>query len=216
MVRQFHRLNGHESEETPGNSRGQGSLVCYSPWGRKQSDMTQQMNSNNKQLFYNILLVLPYSKMNHPYMHIFPLLFGFPSHSGHQSTLSRVSYALQQVLTSYLSSYLTMLFYTQYQQCLTSSVSSVQSLSHVQLFATPWTAAHQASRSVANSQNVLKLMSIELVMSSNLSSSVFPFFSHLQSFPASGSFQTSQFFASGGQRIGVLASVSVLPMYIQD
>ena len=48
-----------------------------------------------------------------------------------------------------------------------------------------------------------------------ISSSVFPFTSHLQSFPASGSFQTNQFFASGGQRIGVLASVSVLPMYIQ-
>ena len=40
--------------------------------------------------------------------------------------------------------------------------------------------------------------------------------SHLQSFPASGSFQMSQFFASGGQRIGTSASASVLPMNIQD
>ena len=40
--------------------------------------------------------------------------------------------------------------------------------------------------------------------------------SHLQSFPASGSFQMSQFFASGGQRIGVSASASVLPLNIQD
>ena len=45
--------------------------------------------------------------------------------------------------------------------------SSVQSLSHVQLLATPWTAAHQASLSITNSQSVLKLMSIELVMPSN-------------------------------------------------
>ena len=45
--------------------------------------------------------------------------------------------------------------------------SSVQSLSHVQLFATPWTAAHQASLSITNSQSLLKLMSIELVMPSN-------------------------------------------------
>ena len=45
--------------------------------------------------------------------------------------------------------------------------SSFQSLSHIQLFATPWTAAHQASLSIANSQNLLKLMSIELVMPSN-------------------------------------------------
>ena len=45
--------------------------------------------------------------------------------------------------------------------------SSVQSLSRVQLFATPWTAACQASLSIINSQRLLKLMSIELVMSSN-------------------------------------------------
>ena len=45
--------------------------------------------------------------------------------------------------------------------------SSVQSLSHVRLFATPWTAAHQASLSITNSQSLLKLMSIESVMPSN-------------------------------------------------
>ena len=49
-----------------------------------------------------------------------------------------------------------------------------------------------------------------------ISSSVVPFFSCLQSFPALGSFQMSQLFTSGGQRIGVSASVSVLPMNIQD
>ena len=45
--------------------------------------------------------------------------------------------------------------------------SSVQLLSHIQLFATPWAAAHQASLSITNSQSLLKLMSIELVMPSN-------------------------------------------------
>ena len=64
-------------------------------------------------------------------------------------------------------------------------VSSVQLLSHVRLFATPWTAVRQASLSITNSLSLLKLMSVELVMSS----SVVPFSSHLQSFPASGSFQ---------------------------
>ena len=49
-----------------------------------------------------------------------------------------------------------------------------------------------------------------------ISSSVIPFSSHLQSFPASGSFPVSHFFASGGQSIGVSASVSFLPMNIQD
>ena len=49
-----------------------------------------------------------------------------------------------------------------------------------------------------------------------ISSSVVPFSSHFQSFPASGSFPMSQFFSSGGQSIGVSASASVLPMNIQD
>ena len=49
-----------------------------------------------------------------------------------------------------------------------------------------------------------------------ISSSVIPFSSHLQSFPASGSFPMSQFFASGGQRIGISVSASLLPMNIQD
>ena len=49
-----------------------------------------------------------------------------------------------------------------------------------------------------------------------ISSSVVPFSSHLQSFPASGSFPMSRFFPSGGQIIGVSASTSVLPMNIQD
>ena len=47
------------------------------------------------------------------------------------------------------------------------SFSSVQSLSHVQLFATPWTATRQVSFSITNTQSLLKLMSIELVMPSN-------------------------------------------------
>ena len=49
-----------------------------------------------------------------------------------------------------------------------------------------------------------------------VSSSAVPFSSCLQSFPTSGSFQISQFFASGGQRIGISALVSILPMNIQD
>ena len=55
-------------------------------------------------------------------------------------------------------------------------------------------------------------MSVELVMSSNQPSSVIPFSSYPQSFPASGSFPVIWLFASGGQRIGTLASASVLPV----
>ena len=96
------------------------------------------------------------------------------------------------------------------------SFSSVQSLNHVQFFVTPWTAVHQASLSITNSQSLLKLMPIESVVSSNHLISVIPFSSHLQSFPASGAFQMSQLFASGGQFIGASASTSVLTMNIQD
>ena len=47
MVGWYHRLNGHEFEQTPGGSEGQGSLACCSPWGCKESDMTEHLNSNN-------------------------------------------------------------------------------------------------------------------------------------------------------------------------
>ena len=94
--------------------------------------------------------------------------------------------------------------------------SSVQLLSHVQLFATPWTAACQASLSITNSRSMLKLMPIESEMPSNHLILCCPFSSHLRSFPASGSFPMSQFLASDGQSIGVSASVSVLPVNIQD
>ena len=94
--------------------------------------------------------------------------------------------------------------------------SSVQSLSCVRLFATPWTAAHQASRAITNSQSLLKLMSTESVMPSTISYSVIPFSSHLQSFPASEPFPMSQFFPSGGQSIRASASASLLPKNIQD
>ena len=93
---------------------------------------------------------------------------------------------------------------------------SVQLLSHVWLFATTWTAAHQASLSIINSQSLLKLVSIESVMPSNHSSSVIPFSSSLQSFPALGSFPVSQVFPSGGQSTAVSISASVLPMNTQD
>ena len=93
--------------------------------------------------------------------------------------------------------------------------SSVQLLSHVRLSVTPWTAACQGSLSITNSQSLLKLMFIESMMPSNHLMLCCPL-SHLQSFPASGSFQMSHFFISGDQNTGVSASASVLPMNIQN
>ena len=97
-----------------------------------------------------------------------------------------------------------------------SSVSSVQSLSHVRLLVTPYIAAHQASLSITNSQSLLKLMSIKSVMPSNhliLSSPSPPDFNLSQN---QGFFPVRQFFASGGQSIGNSASSSVLQMNIQE
>ena len=92
----------------------------------------------------------------------------------------------------------------------------VQSLSRVRIFATPWTAACQPSLSFTISWSLLKLISIEFIMPSNHLVLYCPPASCLQSFPASGSFPTSQFFTSDGQSIGVSASACVLPMNIQD
>ena len=46
MVRWHHQLNGHQFEQTPGDGEGQRSLVCCSPWGHKESDMTEWLNNN--------------------------------------------------------------------------------------------------------------------------------------------------------------------------
>ena len=46
MVGWHHRLDGYEFEQTPGDNEGQGSLVCCSLWGRKESDMTERLNNN--------------------------------------------------------------------------------------------------------------------------------------------------------------------------
>ena len=58
MVGWHHWLNGHEFEQTPGDSEGQGSLACCSPWGCKESDMTEQLeNNNNIRRYLNCLQV---------------------------------------------------------------------------------------------------------------------------------------------------------------
>ena len=94
--------------------------------------------------------------------------------------------------------------------------SSVQSLSRVQLFVTPWTAARQASLASPTPRAYSNSCPLSQWCHPTISSSVIPFSSRLQSFQPSGSFQMSQFFSSGGQSIRVSASASVLPMDIQD
>ena len=93
-----------------------------------------------------------------------------------------------------------------------ATLSSVQLLSHVRLFATLWTAAHQASLSFTNSQSCSNSCPLSWWCHQIIPSSVGPFSSCLQYFPTSGSFPLSQFFTSAGQGIGASASA----MNIQD
>ena len=95
-------------------------------------------------------------------------------------------------------------------------ISSVQSLSHVWLFATPWTAACQASLSITNSQSLLKLMTIASVMLSNHFILCHPLLLPPSIFPSIKVFSNESVFPSGGRSTGVSASASVLPMNIQD
>ena len=94
--------------------------------------------------------------------------------------------------------------------------SSVQSLSHVWLFVTPWTAATRLPCPSPIPRVYPNSCPLGRWSHPTISSSVIPFSSHLQSFPALGFFQMSQFFESDGQSIRVSASASVLPMNIQD
>ena len=95
-------------------------------------------------------------------------------------------------------------------------ISSVQLLSHVQLFVTPRIAEvrlpcpSSTPRAYVNSCPLSRWYHLTIL------SSVIPLSSCLQSFPASGCFQMSQLFTSGGQSIGVSALASVLPMDNQD
>ena len=148
---------------------------------------------------------LPLSKWCHPTISssVIPFSSCLPSFPAHQGLLFQwvnPSHQVAKVLE------------LQIQHQSFQWISSVQSLSHVQLFVTSWTAALQDSLSISISQSLLKLMSVETVMPSNHLILCCPF-SCLQSFLESGSFPMIWLFASGGPSIG--ASVSVLPMNIQ-
>ena len=95
-------------------------------------------------------------------------------------------------------------------------ISSGQWLSRVWLFATPWTAARQASLSIINSQSLLKVMSIELVMQSNHFILCRPLLLLPSIFSNIRVFSNESVLHIRGQSIRVSASASVLPMSIQD
>ena len=102
-----------------------------------------------------------------------------------------------------------------YFLCLNFIYCSVQLLSRVQLFATPWIPARHTSLSITNSVHSNSCPSSQWCHPA-ISSSVVPFSSCSKSLPASGSFPVSQLFASSGQSTGVSAFASVLPKNTQD
>ena len=93
---------------------------------------------------------------------------------------------------------------------------SVQLAQYVRLFATPWTAPHQASLINTNSGSLLRLMSSELVMPSNHLILCWPLFLPLSIFPSIRVFTKESVLQSGDQIIGISALASVLLMNIQD
>ena len=96
------------------------------------------------------------------------------------------------------------------------AVSSIQSFSRVRLFVTHGLQHARPPCPSPTPRAYSNSCPLNPWCHPTISSSVVPFFSCSQSFPASGSFQMSQFFTSGGQSVGVSTSASVLPMNIQD
>ena len=97
-----------------------------------------------------------------------------------------------------------------------NTFNSVQSLSPVPVFATPWLQHARLPCPSPTPRAYSNSCPLSWWCHPNASSFVIPFSSHLQSFPAWGCFQMSQFFISGGHSSGVSASASVLPVNIQD
>ena len=95
------------------------------------------------------------------------------------------------------------------------NVSSVQLLSRVWLFATPWTTARQASLSITNSWSLLRLMSIQSVIPSNHLILCHPLLFLFSIFPSTRDFSKESILCIRWPSIGVSASASVLPMNIQ-
>jgi len=80
MVGWYHRLNGHEFEQDPGDGKGQGSLACCSPRSHKESDMTEGLNSNR--YYINTEFVVAVHSLS--WVH----LFAIPFIMAHQASLS--------------------------------------------------------------------------------------------------------------------------------
>ena len=161
MVRQRHQLDGHEFEQTLRDSGEERSLASCSPWDHRvrhdfATEQQQSLPGKHQIAFSCFPFIYPHIVPQHThFFHSHPTSF---AHSP----------KLHLGWTNYLS--------LQTRIVLRVKFNSVQLLSPVPLFATLWTASHQASLSTTNSQSLLKLMSIESVMPSNHLIPCHPFF----------------------------------------
>ena len=130
----------------------------------------------------------------------------FPPHLVHLSSPWAGILSLGLIIWMILNNHLVTLNLSSYSWKMGILFSSVQSLSRVWLSAIPWTPAHQASCPSPTARAYPNSCPLNQWCHTTISSSVVPFSSCLQSFPASGFSQMSQLFTSGGQSIGVSAS----------
>ena len=142
IVEWHHRLNGHEFEQTPGDSEGQGSLLCCAPWGWKESDMTWQLNNNNHSVYTS-----PTGPLLHSWLSVFPCPFW---------DVNSFGAGLYIFVNLWICEYASMCARICLCVCLCACVCvcvrtcslCAQPLNYVQLFATLWTIACRASLSV--------------------------------------------------------------------
>ena len=116
-------------------------------------------------MLYNFVLISAVQQSESDMLSIYHLFFGFPFHLGHQWILNRVLCFCVSMSALHINS--STPFFPIFHIYVLVQFSSVQSLSHVWLFATPWIITRQASLSITNSRSLLKLMPIESVMPSS-------------------------------------------------
>ena len=129
MIGWHHQLNGHELEQIPGDGEGQGSPVCCSPWGCRESDTTEWLNNSNTAAATPAKSLQSCPTLCDP-------IDGSPPGSPVPGTLQAKT--LEWVAIAFSNAW--------------KWKVKVKSPSHVRLLATPWTAAHQAPPSVGFSR----------------------------------------------------------------
>ena len=215
------QCNGHELGQTLGDGEGQRSLACCSPWGHEESDTIWWLN---KYTCLCVCVCTHAQSFSRCLTFCNPLdcsLLGSSIHGISQVRIlewDTISYSRgssppkDRTCVSCISCTGRWILY----HCATWEYIYVQSLSFVQLFATPWTVrSTPAPRSSTVSQNLLKFMSIESVMPSNHLILSCPLLLLLSIFPSIRVFAMSQLSTSGGQSIGASVSATFLSMNIQ-